>query len=70
VYLAQLNILNFRKLKKADLSFQRGVNILVGANNVGKTAVVGAQRALLAELGLAFLACGFQEAGLAVTEPT
>jgi len=48
VYLAQLNISNFRKLQKAELSFQPGLNILVGANNVGKTAVVDALRALLA----------------------
>ena len=48
MYLAQLNILNFRKLKKAELNFQQGLNVLVGANNVGKTAVVDALRALLA----------------------
>jgi len=48
VYLAQLNISNFRKLQKAELNFQPGLNILVGANNVGKTAVVDALRALLA----------------------
>lgn len=48
MYLAQLNISNFRKLNKADLRFQPGLNILVGANNVGKTAVVDALRALLA----------------------
>lgn len=48
MHLAQLNISNFRKLQKAELSFQPGLNILVGANNVGKTAVVDALRALLA----------------------
>jgi len=48
VYLAQLKISNFRKLQKVDLSFQPGLNVLVGANNVGKTAVIDALRALLA----------------------
>ena len=48
VYLAQLTISNFRKLHKAELRFQPGLNVLVGANNVGKTAVVDALRALLA----------------------
>jgi len=48
VYLAQLEITNFRKLKKAELHFQKGLNVLVGANNAGKTAVVDALRALLA----------------------
>lgn len=48
MYLAQLKISNFRKLAEADLQFQPGLNVIVGANNVGKTAVVDALRALLA----------------------
>lgn len=48
MYLAQLEITNFRKLKKAQLQFQKGLNVLIGANNAGKTAVVDALRVLLA----------------------
>lgn len=48
MHLAKLVIKNFRKLKHAQLSFQPGLNIVVGGNNVGKTAVVDALRALLA----------------------
>lgn len=48
MYLAGLSITNFRKLHKAELHFQPGLNVLVGANNVGKTAVIDALRALLA----------------------
>ncbi len=48
MYLAQLTISNFRKLLKVELRFQPGLNVLVGSNNVGKTAVVDALRALLA----------------------
>lgn len=48
MFLAQLNITNFRKLKHAQLNFQKGLNVLVGANNTGKTAVVDSLRALLA----------------------
>ncbi|MGH8060573.1 MAG: ATP-dependent nuclease [Pseudoxanthomonas sp.] len=48
MYLAKLNISNFRKLKRAELNFQPGLNVLVGSNNVGKTAVIDALRALLA----------------------
>ncbi len=48
MYLAQLKISNFRKLQKVNLSFQPGLNVLVGSNNVGKTAVIDALRALLA----------------------
>lgn len=48
MYLAQLRIANFRKLQTVELSFQPGLNVLVGSNNIGKTAVIDALRALLA----------------------
>ncbi|NPU91665.1 MAG: AAA family ATPase [Gammaproteobacteria bacterium] len=48
MYLAQLKISNFRKLHKVELNFQPGLNVLVGSNNIGKTAVIDALRALLA----------------------
>ncbi|WJR67105.1 ATP-dependent endonuclease [Neorhizobium sp. CSC1952] len=48
MYLARLEITNFRKLAKVTLEFEAGLNIIVGANNVGKSAVVDALRALLA----------------------
>ncbi len=48
MHLARLVIKNFRKLKHVDVSFRAGLNVLVGGNNVGKTAVVDALRALLA----------------------
>lgn len=48
MHLAKLVIKNFRKLAQAELVFQPGLNVLVGGNNVGKTAVVDALRALLA----------------------
>lgn len=48
MHLSKLVIKNFRKLKYAELYFQAGLNVLVGGNNVGKTAVVDALRALLA----------------------
>ncbi|HEP8357365.1 TPA: AAA family ATPase [Pseudomonas aeruginosa] len=48
MYLAELGIKNFRKLRDAKLEFQPGLNVLVGPNNVGKSAVVDALRTLLA----------------------
>lgn len=48
MYLAQLRISNFRKLQAVELIFRPGLNILVGSNNIGKTAVIDALRALLA----------------------
>ncbi len=47
MYLAKLTIGNFRKLQKVEISFRPGLNIIVGPNNVGKTAVIDALRALL-----------------------
>lgn len=48
MYLAKLSISNFRKLKEATFEFVPGLNVIVGANNIGKTAVVDALRTLLA----------------------
>ncbi|MGD8216690.1 ATP-dependent nuclease [Pseudomonas thivervalensis] len=48
MYLAELTIKNFRKLRDAKLKFQPGLNVLVGPNNVGKSAAVDALRTLLA----------------------
>ena len=47
MYLAKLAINNFRKLEKVEIAFQPGLNIIVGPNNIGKTAVVDGLRALL-----------------------
>ncbi|MBL1270209.1 MAG: AAA family ATPase [Halomonas sp.] len=47
MYLAQLKITNFRKLQSVNLEFKPGLNVLVGSNNIGKTAVVDALRSLL-----------------------
>src|SRR5262245_11591978 len=48
MYLAQLSVRNFRRLSHVVIEFAPGLNILVGPNNVGKTAVVDALRSLLA----------------------
>ena len=48
MYLEKLTVSNFRKLKTTEFKFTSGLNIIVGANNIGKTALVDALRALLA----------------------
>ncbi len=48
MYLAELSIKSFRRLSDARLKFSPGLNVLLGPNNIGKTAVVDALRALLA----------------------
>ena len=47
LYLASLEIEGFRRLDKLELRFCEGLNVLVGPNNAGKTAVVDALRVLL-----------------------
>lgn len=44
MYLSKLKISNFRSIKTLDLKFHKGVNILIGENNAGKTAVIDALR--------------------------
>lgn len=48
MYLSKLKISGFRKLDNFELEFRPGLNILVGPNNIGKTAIMDALRALLA----------------------
>ena len=48
MYLAQLKVANFRRLSSVTLEFRPGLNVIVGPNNIGKSAVVDALRALLA----------------------
>lgn len=48
MYLSQLKIKHFRRLKEINFNFVPGLNIVLGANNIGKTALVDALRALLA----------------------
>lgn len=54
MYLAELGISNFRKVSAATLRFQPGLNVLVGANNAGKTAIIDALRSLLGGLDEAY----------------
>ncbi len=48
MYLEKLTVSNFRKLKASEFKFTTGLNIIVGANNIGKTALIDALRSLLA----------------------
>lgn len=49
MYLSSLRIENFRRLHEAQLTFQPGLNVIVGENNSGKTAIIDALRAVLDE---------------------
>lgn len=47
MHLKSLRIQGFRRLNDLTLSFKSGLNVIVGPNNAGKTAVVDALRVLL-----------------------
>jgi putative ATP-dependent endonuclease of OLD family len=47
MYLYELRIQGFRRFKDLTLRFKNGLNVIVGPNNAGKTAVVDALRVLL-----------------------
>lgn len=47
MYLAKMMVSDFRRLRNVTLRFRPGLNVILGANNVGKTAVIDAVRTLL-----------------------
>ncbi|HWO96791.1 AAA family ATPase [Paenibacillus ehimensis] len=47
MYLKYLHIKNFRAIKELKLEFNKGLNILVGENNAGKSAIIDALRICL-----------------------
>ncbi|MGH8506915.1 MAG: ATP-dependent nuclease [Stenotrophobium sp.] len=47
MYLASLEVTDFRSLKKLEVRFRNGLNVLIGPNNAGKTAIADALRVLL-----------------------
>lgn len=44
MYLEKFNIKNFRTIETLSLTFNKGLNILIGENNSGKTAIIDALR--------------------------
>ena len=44
MYLKNIFIKNFRAIKEASFTFDKGLNIIVGENNSGKTAIIDALR--------------------------
>ena len=47
MYFSKLKISNFRAIKETEIQFQKGVNIIIGENNSGKTAIIDALRICL-----------------------
>jgi len=42
MYIAQITIENFSNFKKTEIEFNDGVNVIIGANNAGKTNLIKA----------------------------
>ncbi|MBI5185419.1 MAG: ATP-binding protein [Nitrospinae bacterium] len=42
MYIKNLNIENFRGIKKGEIQFQKGMNILIGPSNIGKSTILKA----------------------------
>jgi putative ATP-dependent endonuclease of OLD family len=49
MYLSRVFIKNYRSIKKVDISFKRGKNVIVGRNNSGKSNIVKAIDIVLGE---------------------
>ncbi len=49
MYLSRLYIENYRSIKKIDLKFEQGKNVIVGRNNSGKSNILKAIDLLLGE---------------------
>tara|TARA_B100001059_G_scaffold114778_1_gene115064 strand:- start:4240 stop:6363 length:2124 start_codon:yes stop_codon:yes gene_type:complete len=47
MFLKELQLTNFRKFESLKVNFQKGLNVLVGENDSGKTAIVDAIRYML-----------------------
>ena len=47
MFLSELKVKNFRCLEDLRIVFQPGLNVIVGENNTGKTAVLDALRLIL-----------------------
>ncbi|MRW88398.1 AAA family ATPase [Duganella sp. FT80W] len=62
MYLATLEITNFRKIDYLSTSFSQGLNIILGENNIGKTTVVDALRTLLMAPEDGYIRLGLEDA--------
>ncbi len=47
MYLEKFHIKNFRGIKDIELAFNKGLNVLIGENNAGKTTIIDALRICL-----------------------
>ena len=49
MFLKKFKIQNFRSIKKLEFDFKKGLNIIIGENNSGKTAIIDALRLSLSD---------------------
>ena len=47
MHISNLKIRNFRSIENIDINLNKGLNVLIGENNSGKTAIIDILRLIL-----------------------
>jgi DNA repair exonuclease SbcCD ATPase subunit len=55
MWVSKLELTNIRSFEKADIVLSKGINILVGPNNAGKSTLLNAALASLQKAGIGIL---------------
>jgi predicted ATP-dependent endonuclease of OLD family len=55
MYLSKFHIEGYRSIKELVLNFNKGLNIIIGENNSGKTAIIDAIRLILIKIETSIL---------------
>ena len=61
MYLKSLNLNNFRKFQNLQVEFTKGLNLLVGENDAGKTAIVDAIKYVLNTQSLDYIRPSYED---------
>ena len=61
MYLRKLKINNFRKFQNLKVEFTKGLNLLVGENDAGKTAIVDAIKYVLNTQSLDYIRPSYED---------
>ena len=50
MHISNLKIRNFRSIENIDINLNKGLNVLIGENNSGKTAIIDILRLILIQM--------------------
>jgi putative ATP-dependent endonuclease of OLD family len=68
MYLKSLKISNFRKFQNLDVKFTKGLNLLVGENDAGKTAIIDAIKYVLHTQSFDYIRPSYEDFYLEATQ--